>query len=68
MTKLPPIDTSEDVEKYEAFEEIRQVNFKGCSHRNVEIKDGKAICTCGAGWEGPRLNELIKLLKGERQV
>ena len=60
--KLPPLDLKEDVEKYDAFTEKKEINFTKCDHKGVRFEKGKLICTCGVGWEGERLNELFELL------
>ncbi len=61
--KLPPIEHTEDIQKYSARVETKEVDFKNCKHTNVRFKDGDLVCDCGASWSGPRLDELYKLLK-----
>jgi hypothetical protein len=57
---LPPLDFKEDVEKYEAFEEKKEVSFPKCNHSKAKIVDGRLRCTCGASWID-KLSNLLKL-------
>ena len=61
-SRLEPLDLSEEVDKYEAKSEQKNVKFKRCVHKGVKYDNGKLICTCGAVWTGPRLQELFDLL------
>lgn len=66
-SKLPPIDISEDVEKYEAFSEEKTINFRQCAHLNTQLERQSLKCIdCPAVWMGARLHELQKLLQGAR--
>lgn len=50
--------------RFKQFSEKKELNFKRCNHAHAEVIDGKLICPeCGNAWTGPRLNELIDLLK-----
>lgn len=60
--KLPPLDLKEEVEKYEAFTEKKELNFTKCDHKEVKFVGDGLRCVCGAGWQGERLNELFELL------
>ena len=62
--KLPDLDFKEDVKKYQAFEVVTDLSFKGCKHKDVELNETRTIlrCKCGASWTGPRLGELKQLL------
>lgn len=62
--KLPPLDFREDVNKYEAFSESKEVEFTKCPHKETKIVDGTLKCKCGAGWSDSVLNllELQRLL------
>lgn len=63
--KLPPLDFREDVKKYEAFSEEKEVVFSKCPHKQTKIFNGTLKCKCGAGWSGPitQLLELQRLLQ-----
>lgn len=63
MSKLPPLDLEDEVEKFEAFSETTDVKFKRCKHTNAKIIDGELRCPCGAAWVG-NLEKLQRLLKG----
>lgn len=59
---LPPPNFKEDIEKYEAFSESKEVSFQKCSHKNIKFNKGELRCPCGVGFTGPRLQELYTLL------
>jgi len=59
--KLPPLDLKEEADKFEALYETKEVKFDKCKHKGVSFKNGMLICTCGASWSGPRLQELFDL-------
>ena len=61
-SKLTPLDLKEEVEKFEAFSEKKEIKFDRCKHKDVKYVDGKIVCPCGAAWAGPRLQELFDLL------
>ena len=65
--ELPDIDFKEDKEKYQAFEVVTDLSFKGCKHKDVELNDTRTElkCKCGAGFFGPRLQELQVLLTSQ---
>lgn len=56
-------DLTDEVEKYEAFSEKREVVTKKCLHKNVGYKNGELRCPCGAAWMGPGLDRLARYLK-----
>lgn len=58
--KLPPLNFSEDVEKYEAFHETKEVAFPVCKHKDTKIKEGRLRCSCGCAWSAP-IDKLIEL-------
>lgn len=60
---LPPLDFSEDKAKLKAHEEVREIEFRNCKHKDVKYADGSLKCSCGVSWTGPRLNELYDALK-----
>lgn len=61
--KLPPLDLSEDIQKYQAKEEQVDISQKTkCKHKNLTLGEGFIRCACGMEWAGPRLNELYNLL------
>lgn len=60
--KLPPLNVKEDVEKFDAFSETKEINFTKCDHKQVKFEQGRLRCVCGSSWEGERLNELFELL------
>lgn len=61
-SNLPPLDTSEDVKKYEAHSESKEIKFQKCTHKQVKYVNESLQCPCGAGWTGSRLDELYKVL------
>lgn len=52
----------EDVEKYEARAESKEISFKKCNHKSLVKTPGGIRCKCGAGFTGPGLDRLEKLL------
>lgn len=66
QSSLPPIDFSDDIENLDAHVEEKEVKFSNCNHINVAHKEGKLICTCGAGWQGPGLNTIYTLFKSQK--
>jgi len=62
VSNLPPLDFKEDVEKYDAFEEKKTVEFVKCPHKHTTIINGTLKCKCGAGWSGD-VTDLIELQK-----
>lgn len=66
---LGPIDTTEEVEKYEAKSFSTKIEWRNCRHRNISYdkQKGELRCTCGVAFSGARLNELEKLLKVDKQ-
>lgn len=62
---LPPIDVKEDVEKFQALSESKEIKFQGCKHKQAEYdRDRRELrCVCGSAWSGARLNELEQALK-----
>lgn len=63
---LPPIwdneNLKEDVDRFEALQETKEIKFKKCKHKNIRYCDGGIRCTCGAGWFGSNVDKLWKLL------
>lgn len=51
---LPPLDFKEEVEKYEALSERKEVFFKKCPHKQTKLTDNGLRCACGVSWYGPR--------------
>lgn len=56
---------------FEAFKEegkppgsATDIKFAVCSHKKARIIDDTLVCPCGAFWQGPRIKELEKQLKG----
>lgn len=60
---LPPIDTTDEVEKYEAHTEQKELVSAKCSHKRAEYRNGEVRCYCGAAWSGERIHELLKILQ-----
>lgn len=54
---------SDDVKEYKAHASQKEVSFTPCKHSGVKFIDGKLICTCGAGWSGPNLHQLMQNLQ-----
>lgn len=63
-SNLKPISEllAEDIKKYEAFSESKDISFNKCLHKNLTIANGELRCKCGISWSGPRLHELEKIL------
>ena len=59
--KLPPLDLTEDNDKFEARHESKEINFGKCDHHQVHFQNGMLVCPCGSAWSGPRLQELFDL-------
>ena len=57
----------EDVKKYEAHAEAKNVEFPKCKHKQAgyDRDKGEIRCSCGAAWTGPRLGELYDALTKE---
>lgn len=55
----------EDVVKYDAVSETREVFGNKCKHKDIKYLNGELRCKCGAAWSGPRLDELYKLLTND---
>lgn len=69
MANLPPIDLSEEVKKFDAFEEKKEVQFQGCKHKQTLLENQQLKCqSCPAVWTGTRLHELQKLLQVDSVV
>lgn len=60
--KLPPIDFKKDIEEHEAYSDSTKLEFKKCNHKEAKPVPGGLRCPCGAGWQGPRIRELQRLL------
>lgn len=60
--KLPPIDFTEDITKYEAKAITADTNKPRCNHKQIKWVNGQLVCTCGVAYSGARLDELYKLL------
>ena len=61
-SKLPPIDFSEDIERYEAKEEKVTLKESRCPHTQTTIKGNTLTCVCGASWQGVNIHKLKELL------
>lgn len=61
---LPPLDLKEDIEKYQAFHEEKEVVFQGCKHTGITFDKEKhqLRCVCGVAFSGERLGELYTAL------
>ena len=57
---LPPLDFTEEIEKYEAKEERKEVAFPKCNHSKAVIKEGRLHCRCGVSYYGT-LDQLLEL-------
>lgn len=64
-SKLPPLDFTEDVEKYEAFADKKDVFLLKCDHKAARVVGQELRCICGASWMGPNLHVLEKLMRGK---
>lgn len=64
--ELRPIDTKEEVKKFDAIAETLEVNFVKCFHGkgklNFDQNKGILRCSCGAAWSGFGLDKLYDLL------
>ena len=63
-SNLPKLDFAEDIEKYEAHAETKNIEFVKCPHKHTRIDNGVLKCSCGNGWhaDNATLIELQKLL------
>lgn len=61
-SELPPIDLKEDIGRYEAFNEQKEIKFDNCKHKDVKHVGNQLLCGCGASWSGERLSELFDFL------
>lgn len=59
------LDFEEEVEKYEAHQEVSTLKFGSCSHKDVTLIDGMVKCSCGMGWSGHGVQELYNHLKNQ---
>lgn len=57
-------EIDEEVVNYKAKGEKRRVGFRKCKHKQAKVVDGELRCSCGAAWSGPRIAELLKVIKG----
>jgi len=57
--KLKPLDLKEDVERYEARSEQKDVKFERCDHKDIKAVKDRLICSCGAVFTGSRLKEIF---------
>jgi hypothetical protein len=62
VSNLPPLNFKEEVEKYDAFEEKKTVEFLKCPHKHTVIANGRLKCKCGNAWSG-NIADLIELQK-----
>lgn len=62
-SKLKPIDFNEDIKRYDAKQEARDVKMPKCRHKELtyDATRAEARCKCGAAWTGIRLQELHDL-------
>jgi hypothetical protein len=61
--KLPPLKFEDEVSEFEARQEKKDISFKRCDHKHKVVwSNGWVKCRCGAGWTGPRSQELYKYL------
>lgn len=61
-SKLPPLNFKDEVNKYEAFQETKEVEFVACPHKETKIVNGTLKCKCGAGWSSS-IDNLLHLQK-----
>lgn len=61
-------DINEQVDKYESFQEKKDIKFNKCSHKDVKFVGNSLKCKCGAAWSGARLADLYELLVGGKYV
>ena len=55
----------EDIKKYEAHAESKELSFKKCPHKDLVRTPGGLQCKCGVGYSGPGLDRLYKALTGK---
>lgn len=60
--KLPPLPSDLDKE-YEAVKETTELKFPKCRHKEVRVLENELRCKCGAGWSGPNIDQLYRLMK-----
>ena len=52
----------EEKMRYKAREEVQEVSFTTCSHKDVFFTHGELRCPCGASWGGRNLEQLYQHL------
>jgi hypothetical protein len=56
-------EIKEEVKKFEAHSESRELSKERCDHKNkVKIVGHELRCSCQAAWSGPQIETLYKLL------
>lgn len=63
-SKLPPLNFDDEKREYDAKEEVKEINFKKCPHKQAKLNNGELRCPCGAAWVGPNLHQLYEGLTG----
>lgn len=61
---LPPLNHDEDIKQFEAHSEKKEINFTGCTHKDIQFNKEKheLRCKCGVAFTGERLGELYSAL------
>lgn len=55
----------EEHKLFKTYQESTDILQDKCDHKGkVKIIDGRLVCTCGAAWNGPELETLLKLFNG----
>lgn len=64
-SKLKPIwdQVIGETKEYKAYGESKNVNFKKCLHKDLQIANGELRCQCGASWSGSGLKQLEDILR-----
>lgn len=56
-SKLPPLPP-----KLDGFSEEVKIDFSKCSHKKAVIRGDELVCSCGASWRGPGIEQIYQSL------
>lgn len=61
-------DIEKEVKEYDAREYKKDILSTRCPHKDTTIIGDILRCVCGATWQGPRIEDLQKILKRDTPV